>query len=103
MSRRPCDFSPEWDNLMLAYTDPSRVIDPARRPALTKKNGIIAATFLVDGRVAGTWTMERVKARATLSLAPFAKLTKPVRSALVAEGELLLRFVEPDATTFVVT
>ena len=78
------------------------MIDPARRPSLTTKNGIIAATFLVDGRVAGTWTMERVKGRASLTLEPFGKLTKAVVSALAAEGEALLRFVEPDATSFVV-
>ncbi len=99
----PVRFLPEWDNLLLAYADHARVIDPDRRPALTTKNGIIAATFLVDGRVAGTWTAERTKDRSTLTLAPFGKLTKPVLSALVAEGEQLLRFLEPDATTFVVT
>ena len=95
----PVRYLPEYDNLMLAYADHTRVIDPARRPGLTTKNGIIAATFLVDGRVAGTWTIERAKARATLKLAPFAKLTKAARGALTAEGEALLRFVEPDATT----
>ncbi len=99
----PVRFLPEYDNLMLAYADHARVIDPVRRPALTTKNGIIAATFLVDGRVAGTWTMKRVKGRATLLLAPFGKLTKVAFSALAAEGEALLQFVEPDATTFVVT
>lgn len=96
----PVRFLPEYDNLMLAYADHARVIHPAPRPALTTKNGIIAATFLVDGRVAGTWTMERAKARATLTLAPFGKLTKAVLHELAAEGEALLRFVEPDATTF---
>jgi len=93
-------FLPEFDNLMLAYADPARVMDPARRPGLTTKNGIVAATFLVDGRVAGTWTMERLKTRAILKLAPFGTLTKASRAALTAEGEALLRFVEPDATTY---
>jgi len=96
----PVRFLPEFDNLLLAYADPSRVIDPARRPGLTTKNGLVAATFLIDGRVAGTWTMERIKARATLKLAPFGTLTKAALAALTAEGEALLRFVEPDATTF---
>jgi hypothetical protein len=65
-------------------------------------NGIVAANILVDGRVAGTWTIERVKARATLTLAPFGKLTKAARAQLTTEGEALLRFVEPDATAFAV-
>ena len=87
---------------MLAYADHARVIDPVRRKSFTTKNGIIAATFLVDSRVAGTWTMERAKTKATLILAPYGKLTKAVLGELTVEGEALLRFVEPDATTFVV-
>jgi hypothetical protein len=99
----PVRFLPEYDNLMLAYADHSRVIDPAKRPALTTKNGIVAATYLVDGRVAGTWELARAKAKATLRLAPFAPHPKAVRAAIEAEGEALLRWHEPDATTFAIT
>jgi hypothetical protein len=98
----PVRLLPEYDNLILAYADHGRLMDPARRPALTTKNGIVAATFLIDGRVAGTWTLERVKAVATLRLAPFARLAKPAREALHAEADALLRWHEPDASRFVI-
>ena len=50
--------------------------------------------------MAGTWRVERKKAIATLRLAPFAALATPDAAALAAEGEALLRFLEPDAATF---
>ena len=98
----PVRFLPEYDNLLLAYADHSRVIDPVQRPKLTTKNGIVAATFLVDGRVAGTWTLERTKDTAVLSTAPFAKLPKSALAAVHAEAEELLRWHEPDAKSFTI-
>ncbi len=98
----PVRFLPEYDNLLLAYADHSRLIDPVQRPRLTTKNGIVAATFLVDGRVAGTWSLDRTKDKAVLSTAPFAKLPKSAQAAVHAEAEALLRWHEPDATSFTV-
>ena len=55
------------------------------------------ATFLVDGVVAGTWTVEVKRKVATLTLAPFATLPKPAVAELEAEAAALLAFVEPEA------
>jgi hypothetical protein len=96
----PVRFLPEYDNLLLAYADHARMIDPARRPALTTNNGIVAATFLIDGRIAGTWSIARTKSVATLTLKPFTRLTKAALIALSTEGEALLRWHEPDASRF---
>ena len=98
----PVRFLPDYDNLMLAYDDRSRILDDAHRPSLTSANGIVYATYLVDGRIAGKWTLARVKRAATLTLIPYKKLVAGVRSELEREGDQLLRFVEPDATTFAV-
>jgi len=62
----------------------------------------VAATVLVDGFVAGTWTTERAKQGATVVITPFEPLTRPNPAALTEEGEQLARFVEPDAQTFAV-
>ncbi|MCK6445742.1 MAG: winged helix DNA-binding domain-containing protein [Planctomycetes bacterium] len=93
----PARFLPEFDNLVLAHDDRSRVMDDAVRGKVVTKNLRVLATFLLDGRVAGTWDVERKKRDATLTLAPFAKLAKAEREALAAEGERLLEFLEPDA------
>jgi hypothetical protein len=94
----PVRLLPEYDNLLLAFADHARIIEPARRPPLTTKNGMVAATFLVDGRVAGTWELTRDKGTATIRLRPFGKLTKVALAAVREEAEALLRWHEPDAT-----
>lgn len=95
----PVRFLAEFDSLMLAHADRRRLIDDEHRPQVITKNLRIRATFLVDGRVAGIWAIERKAKRAQLQLTPFGKLTKRVVSELAREGEALLRFVEPDATS----
>jgi hypothetical protein len=96
----PPRFLPEYDNLVLAFADRRRLVDDAHRPKLITKNLQIPATFLVDGRIAGTWKVTRKKLAATLELAPFGRLAAPVASELAVEGKQLLQFVEPDATRF---
>ena len=61
------------------------------------------ATFLWDGFVQGTWTVERKRKAAELIIVPFAPLPKRAANALREEGESLVRFLEPDATSLAVT
>jgi len=93
----PVRLLPEFDNLVLAHDDRTRVIADEHRPLVTTKNLRVKATFLVDGVVAGTWTVAVKRKVATLELAPFAKLPRRAVTALEREGEALLRFAEPDA------
>ncbi|MEU9165962.1 crosslink repair DNA glycosylase YcaQ family protein [Streptomyces sp. NPDC048424] len=44
-----------WDSVLLAYADRSRVIPPAYRPLVIRRNGDVLPTLLVDGQVAGVW------------------------------------------------
>jgi hypothetical protein len=98
----PVRFLPEFDNVILGYADRDRIIDAAHKPALLTKNLLVPATFLVDGFIAGRWTLDTKKGIARLGLKPFGALTKAARTALSEEGEQLLRFVEPDAKSHVV-
>jgi hypothetical protein len=91
----PPRLLPEFDNLVLAHDDRSRVIADEHRPLVTTKNLRVKATFLVEGRVAGTWTTDVKRRVATLRLTAFGKLRKRELEALEAEGEALLAFVEP--------
>jgi hypothetical protein len=90
-------FLPEYDNLVLAHKDRSRVIADEHRPKVFLIGGRVRATFLVDGFVAGIWKVEAAKAGATLVLEPFGRLARDARAALKAEGERLLAFLEEDA------
>ena len=93
----PVRYLPEFDNLVLAYDDRTRVIADEHRPLVTTKNLRVKATFLVDGVVAGIWALAVKRKVATLELLPFARLTKRVLTELTVEGEALARFAEPEA------
>jgi hypothetical protein len=99
----PVRFLPAFDNLVLSHRDRTRVVPAEHQGRVTTKNLRVNPTFLIDGFVAGTWRHERKRAAATLQLEPFGRLTKAVRGELEAEGEALLRFLEPDASTLAVT
>ncbi|MFF9015548.1 winged helix DNA-binding domain-containing protein [Streptomyces sp. NPDC014870] len=44
-----------WDSTLLAYADRSRIIPPAYRAEVIRRNGDVLPTLLVDGYVAGVW------------------------------------------------
>jgi DNA glycosylase AlkZ-like len=96
----PPRFLPEFDNLVLAHADRTRLLADEHRGAVVTKNLRVRATFLWDGSVAGTWKVERKRKAATLLLSPFESLPKRATKALAEEGEALLRFVEEDAESF---
>lgn len=51
----PVHFIPEYDNLLIAYADRTRVIADADRPKVFLSAARVLGTILVDGFVAGTW------------------------------------------------
>jgi hypothetical protein len=91
----PPRFLPEFDNLILSHADRARVIADDYRRAIASRNGMVPATFLVDGFVRGTWKTQRARRKATLSIEPFEALSGNDRDALAEEGERLLRFMAP--------
>jgi hypothetical protein len=99
----PVRFLPDYDNISLAHDDRSRIIADEHRGKLVTKNLIVLGGFTVDGFIAGTWRVTVKKNAATLELAPFGKIPKGAANEIVAEGQKLLRFVEPDAEPSTVT
>ncbi|WP_433066293.1 winged helix DNA-binding domain-containing protein [Dactylosporangium sp. CS-033363] len=70
----PVRFIPEFDNAVLSHEDRSRIIAGAQdRAAITPGYSVVRPTFLEDGFVAGTWSVEGGK----LDIAPF----RPLRDA----------------------
>lgn len=88
----PPRFLPEFDNLVLGHDDRTRVI------AFEHRYVVFNGTFLVDGFVAGIWTIKRRPTAATLVVSSFKPLRKPDRAGLADEGERLLTFAAADAT-----
>ncbi|HYK98401.1 MAG TPA: winged helix DNA-binding domain-containing protein [Candidatus Acidoferrales bacterium] len=95
----PVRLLPRYDEILIAYQHRDRVVAAKHRLAIYSKNGIIEATLLVDGFVAGTWALARGKEDAVVRVAPFARLRPADRAAALAEGEKLARFLAPEART----
>ncbi|MBX5457663.1 MAG: AlkZ family DNA glycosylase [Thermogemmatispora sp.] len=93
----PLRFLPEFDNLLLAHADRERILPAAYRRAVLLPPGRVLPTILVDGFVAGTWTVQRQRDRHKLLITPFVSLAAGQRDELVAEGERLLAFLSPEA------
>jgi len=89
----PPRFLPEYDNLVLGHDDRTRVI------AFEHRYVVFNGTFLIDGFVAGTWTIKRRRHDATLMVSSFTPLRKADRFALADEGERLLGFAAVEAET----
>jgi len=98
----PIRLLPWFDSVLLAYTPKHRariLPDAYRDRVYVRANLQWLPTFLVDGLVAGTWSIRAGRRDAVLSLLPFAPLDGPAREALVEEAERLVRFVRPAAAS----
>ena len=96
----PARFVAAFDNLILSHAERIRIIAAEHRKAIASKNGMVPATFLVDGFVRGTWKVVRDRSEATLWIEPFEHLSRRERDALTEEGERLLCFMTDGAGEF---
>jgi hypothetical protein len=84
-SRAPVRFLPRYDNLVLSHSDRTRVVADEHRRTVIHGGGMVEATFLVDGFVAGLWRAERGRLR----IEPFAPLSRAWRREVEAEAARL--------------
>jgi hypothetical protein len=92
----PVRLAAEFDNLLLAHADRSRVIHPGHLQRFYTVNGIFPGSVLVDGFVAGLWRLARAKDTATVTIELFA----PARDQdeIAAEAQRMLAFCAPGST-----
>jgi DNA glycosylase AlkZ-like len=82
-------FLPEFDNILVAHADRSRLIPAEHHKWVVGHLG--RPLLLVDGFIAGTWNITGAK----LSVATFSPLSAADRDAVAAEGHCLLGFAAP--------
>ncbi|MEN5074148.1 winged helix DNA-binding domain-containing protein [Isoptericola cucumis] len=80
-----------WDNVLLAHLDRSRIVPPALRRVVTRVNGDVLPTLLVDGYVAGVWrTVDGADGAPVVEARSFTRLPDEVWSALADEAASFL-------------
>jgi hypothetical protein len=97
----PPRFLPEYDNVLLSHGDRSRFFgSEERRRRLFAVEERVQGSVLLDGLVAGTWSIEpdAGRDRARLVVTHVDTLSRADRTAIADEGDRLLRFLVPEAT-----
>jgi hypothetical protein len=89
----PVRLAAEFDNLLLAHADRSRVVHPDHLKRFYTINGIFPGSVLIDGFVAGMWRLARTKSTATLTVELFGPAR--ARDQVAEEAERLLAFCAP--------
>jgi hypothetical protein len=94
----PPRFLARFDAAILGHAAPerTRILPEAYRKAVIF-SAEVWPTFLVDGMVAGRWTLAARPKEAVLELKPFKPLKRADRTGLVEEGEKLVRFYAPES------
>jgi hypothetical protein len=83
---------PMFDNYVIGYRDRAALLDPARHGEVYV-GGMIKATVVDDGRVIGSWRIERTAATATVEITPFERLSRAQRSGIEAERAAIERYL----------
>jgi hypothetical protein len=91
----PVRLLPEFDNLIVAYADRTRLMPDEYRKRVCV-GALISPTVLVDGTVRGSWQLRWSRDRATLTVEPFERLSTVDRDEVEAEAARLLEFAAPD-------
>ena len=85
----PPRFLPVWDATLLVHARRTGILSEEHRSRIfNTKTPHSFNTFLVDGRVAGTWRYEKGR----VALEPFRPLTREAREELHEEAERLAAF-----------
>jgi len=89
-----------FDSVLLAYAAQrrARILPDQHRDAVYERRNLqIRPSYLVDGLVAGTWSIDVKRREATLTLRPLERLARPTRSALLDEAERRVHALQPQA------
>lgn len=85
----PVRLLPAFDNALLGHADRTRIISDEDRRQVMPGQARVLPTFLVDGQVHGTWSLDG----AALRLNPFRPVSPTDWAALEQEADRLLDFL----------
>jgi hypothetical protein len=92
----PVRLLPDYDNVLLAHADRTRIMAPGQHLGLFSSNGIMKGSVLVDGFVRAGWKPIKDKSGTTLVITPFDEpIRRQDRAPVTTEGLRLLAFLAP--------
>jgi hypothetical protein len=92
----PTRFLPDYDNILLAHADRTRIMAPGQHLGLFSAAGIMKGSVLVDGFVRAGWKPVKDKPGTALVITPFDEpMGRQDRTSVTAEGLRLLTFLAP--------
>jgi hypothetical protein len=83
---------------LLGYRGRDLALPAQHAKRIMPGGGILHASVLVDGRVAGRWDLKRMKRSAEVTIEPFEPLPSDVTPLLEAEVEDIGRFLGMQAS-----
>jgi hypothetical protein len=85
----PVRFLPHWDTAMLVHARRALVLpEPYRERVFSIRNPFSVGTFLVDGQVAGAWSVDKGR----IVLDPYARLSGGTKKEVEKERDRLQAF-----------
>jgi hypothetical protein len=99
---RPCLLG-QFDTLLLGYRTRDLILDPAFAKRVNAGGGMISSVLLADGRIVGTWKLDRSRKTARVVLEPFAGLTDAELDGFSDDIEDVARFSLQSGFEIVVT
>jgi winged helix DNA-binding protein len=92
----PVRFMPDYDNILLAHADRTRIMPAGKHLGMFSSNGVMQGSVVVDGFVRAMWKPLKSKGATELSITPFDKPITIVDRPLIAEeGMRLLHLLAP--------
>ena len=89
-------YLPDYDNILLAHDDRTRIMEPGQHLGLFSPQGVMKGSVLVDGFLRALWSPVRDKTTTSLVITPFEKpIPARERGAIQQEGERLLELLAP--------
>ena len=91
--RKSVHLLPPFDEYLVGYKDRSAAVDPAFLRQVIGINGLVGASIVIDGRIAGMWKRSLGVDRVDIALAPFRTLNKSEQVAVAAAAGRYGRFL----------
>ena len=95
--RKSVHLLPPFDEYLVGYGDRSAAVDPAFNRQVIGINGLVGASIVIDGRIAGMWKRSLGVDRVDIALAPFRSLNKSEQVAVAASAKRYGRFLGKQA------